>query len=968
MRTNWASKRFAIERLEPRVLLAGDYPALDLAKFQVTLADSSDGGTSPSEATDGIVSNDSRWYSDSSGPHWLEVQLTTPYPIGSAQLYLGKDDSFTVGSFEIQYHNGSSWQTITSITGNTATDLNLVFPAPIEDGTRFRFYTTESIARIKEFVLLPPNGGAGHPLGTDVNLNLASQRAPIGSSTLQPYHAVDAVDGWVDDDSRWLSNGSGDTHMIEFEIPTIHEVGSLHLYSGFESGGQTASPLANFTIDYANGSGWIPIPGGTVSSGSITGNQITGSTSPELVVDFASPVSANKIRLSFTGGYGRIREFVVLPENVTNTGVPGYPMGTSVVVAPKPDTQFADLGDDWYRIAARSNDNSLISTDTGSSQATAETTNEEKRFQLLYSYASNAYRLRNQDTGKAIEVEQASMDPGASIVEGDYSAAPHQLWRLEPTSSGYFQFVNVWSGMVLETDGGSPAVVTQQPRDVASNPSDSQEWIPLFQDNYFKKGTGGWVGQYGTGWAYDWARNDPNPSNKDFFYVPMQHREGWPNLETLHKKYHDWNNDARPAYLLGFNEPDRPDQANMSVSKALELWPQLMAMDVPLVSPAPALGGEDWWLTPFMDQADNRGYRTDFAGGHWYAGPSVDNLFAHINDLQNDGNGRKVWLTEFSVVDWSGGTGDWSEETNYNFILEFLWRAESKNNLDKYAIFLFSGGSPTNPWDQTNPRSNFFSGGSLTPFGKAYAAWDGDTTIHDDTAYVIHNRNARHRLRNDGTNEPSPAWIRREDDSVQWFLEDAGSGRKYITSSVDARRLRYDGSTIDYAPAGTTGVDVEWSIQQEQYGWHNIIHSATGEFLRLVRENDANNAPNSQHFEMVTASAAAGYSSTDWWFVKPYQPVAFPDFDPPEISNVVFNAHSDQSIDVTFSEPINLSTFDTGDFVIRHLDTGHVLGGTRISSKGPHVDIVHHRIRRLATWERQLGIGIPGWWLQRLGS
>jgi hypothetical protein len=31
------------------------------------------------------------------------------------------------------------------------------------------------------------------------------------------------------------------------------------------------------------------------------------------------------------------------------------------------------------------------------------------------------------------------------------------------------------------------------------------------------------------------------------------------------------------SVLLVFNEPDRPDQANMTVVEALNLWPQLMA-------------------------------------------------------------------------------------------------------------------------------------------------------------------------------------------------------------------------------------------------------------------------------------------------------------------------------------------------------------------------------------------------------
>ena len=564
------------------------YPAINLAKFQSVSADSTGDSTNASEAVDGIVSNQSRWISASNGgPHWLEVELKAPYPVGSAQLFLGRDDSFTVGSFELQYHSGSSWQTITNISGNTATDLNIVFPEVIDSATRFRFYTTESVARIKEFVLLPPNGASGHPLGTDVNLNLASLRAPSASSTNSSNYPLRAVDGRIDDNSRWLAANNEGPHTFTVNATTDNEVGSIHLYTGVESDGQTASVLSSFEIEYHNGSAWVPVPEGTASSGFMNGNTITGNTSSELVVTFGSPVNTDQLRIRFSGPYGRVRELVMLPANVTDTGAVGYPIGTSVEYAPRETQNFKDYHDSWYRIAARSNGSSLVSTETGSSQATAETPNDEKWYQLLYSYALDAYRIRNQDTGRAIEVEGASMDAGAAIVEGDYSAAPHQLWRLEATSNGYFQFVNVWSGMVMETDGGDPAVVTQQPRDLSSDPVDSQEWDPVFEDDFFKKGTGGWVGSFGASWGYDWARNDKDGLNKDKFYAPMQHNAGWPNRGTLHRKHHDWNNDVKPAYLLGFNEPDRPDQANMSVSRGIELWPELMALDVPLVSPAP---------------------------------------------------------------------------------------------------------------------------------------------------------------------------------------------------------------------------------------------------------------------------------------------------------------------------------------------------------------------------------------------
>lgn len=859
------------------------YPAINLAKFQPTFVDSIASGTdsTASEATDGIVSNDSRWVSKwNSDPHWVEVRLQTPYPVGSAQIYLGVDDTNNASSFDVQYHDGSSWQTIISVTGDNSTDHNLVFPATVDTATRFRVLTNTNNLQVKEFVLLPPNGPSGFPLGTGVNINLGSQLAPGVTSVAGSNFAINANDGYVADDSRWIPGTSEGTQRLALRLPNSHEVGSVHLYSGeVGPGGSTINPLSDFTIHYSNngGSNYTQIPGGTVSSGTMTGGSVTGNTSGELVIHFSTPVLANRIRISFNQANGPVRELVALPANTTSSGS-GYPIGASVKIESPPATEFTDYGDDWYRIVSRQNSRALIADESGASQVAGGTSEVARQYQLLYSYALDAYRIRAEDSGLALQVENASMDDGAAIVEGEYSAAPHQLWRLEPTDSGYFQFVNVWSGMVLQTGGAYPNEVTQKPFDEAADPANNVEWRLAFIDNYFKKGTASaTVGSFGTSWSYNWSRGNFDSLSDDQFYVPMQFRQGWPALPTLHQKYSDWNDELKPAYLLGFNEPDKEEQANMTVGTAVGLWPQLTTMDVPLVSPGNAHGANGRaWLRDFSDQTDALGYRTDYAATHWYSTPNVNSVLNYVDGAQADSNGRDVWLTEFAVVDWSGGNGNWSEETNYNFILEFMYRAESKANLDKYALFLWTGAEPTTPWEKSNPRSDFFisnSGKALTPFGKAYAGWDGETTVENETLYVIHNRDAGHRLQNDGGAALEKESIRVEDDSVQWLVQDAGNGEVFLTSAVDGRRAKLESGNIVMAAAGATGWGVRWKIQQDEYGWQNIIHSGSGDFLRLNRVNNGSGAPVSQTFDVVSsASAAASQNSTDWWFVKPYVP------------------------------------------------------------------------------------------------
>ena len=67
---------------------------------------------------------------------------------------------------------------------------------------------------------------------------------------------------------------------------------------------------------------------------------------------------------------------------------------------------------------------------------------------------------------------------------------------------------------------------------------------------------------------------------------------------------------AKSSVLLGFNEPDHPEQGDLSVVEALELWPRLMASGKRLGSPA-AAGNilTKGWQDLFMYEAQTRGFR-----------------------------------------------------------------------------------------------------------------------------------------------------------------------------------------------------------------------------------------------------------------------------------------------------------------------------------------------------------------------
>ena len=69
--------------------------------------------------------------------------------------------------------------------------------------------------------------------------------------------------------------------------------------------------------------------------------------------------------------------------------------------------------------------------------------------------------------------------------------------------------------------------------------------------------------QFNAGWNYGWTAGGNSTANVE--YVPLS----WSGGTKLNAK-------QNVTHVLGPNEPDRPDQANISVEKALELWPGLM--------------------------------------------------------------------------------------------------------------------------------------------------------------------------------------------------------------------------------------------------------------------------------------------------------------------------------------------------------------------------------------------------------
>jgi hypothetical protein len=202
-----------------------------------------------------------------------------------------------------------------------------------------------------------------------------------------------------------------------------------------------------------------------------------------------------------------------------------------------------------------------------------------------------------------------------------------------------------------------------------------------------KKGIGGNFTQFGNDWYYNWGAGSTSTNDNEF--VPMQWGT-WAidtNCDALKTK-------ADVTHLLGFNEPDHKEQANMTVAQCLSLWPKLMATGLRLGSPS--FTNIDS-INKFMDRALALGYRVDFICLHNYDKRTGDNYVGTICKPLHDKYNIPIWVTEYSYgASWNTTTSD-NALTYYNAQKDYTQKMNASPYVERYAVFTF--GNPVLPTD-----------------------------------------------------------------------------------------------------------------------------------------------------------------------------------------------------------------------------------------------------------------------------
>ncbi|CAJ1357644.1 unnamed protein product [Effrenium voratum] len=205
-------------------------------------------------------------------------------------------------------------------------------------------------------------------------------------------------------------------------------------------------------------------------------------------------------------------------------------------------------------------------------------------------------------------------------------------------------------------------------------------------------------------WFYSWGLKPKITVPDGVEFVPI----------VATAKYLQWSPASGCHDILGFNEPDHSGQANISVSEALKLWPQVLAkvptngrIGSPATAGNPVTGS---WFPEFMAASPH----VDFVAVHWYKGAKVDKFKSDIQEVI-DKYQKPVWVTEFAPQTIAESTADptkWSQAEVNEFIQEVVSWMESNSMVERYA------------WHDSKSGTSWLydDAGGLSETGQVYAA------------------------------------------------------------------------------------------------------------------------------------------------------------------------------------------------------------------------------------------------------
>lgn len=206
-------------------------------------------------------------------------------------------------------------------------------------------------------------------------------------------------------------------------------------------------------------------------------------------------------------------------------------------------------------------------------------------------------------------------------------------------------------------------------------------------------------------WCYNWWTSGKVPKDLNIEYIPML--KGKMNMNP--KSFGTIRANKNAKHLLGYNEPERKKQGDMTVEQGLKHWPSIVELaeqgNLRLGSPGVSgdLGGLTW-LEEFMKGAKKQKLRVDFLALHWYGGTDVEKFEDWLDKMYKKYK-LPIWVTEFNG--WSGSLKEMTD-----FAVDSFKMLEKHRRVERYAYFSKKKGTPGSIWTKDN---------KLTEIGEALA-------------------------------------------------------------------------------------------------------------------------------------------------------------------------------------------------------------------------------------------------------
>jgi len=185
-------------------------------------------------------------------------------------------------------------------------------------------------------------------------------------------------------------------------------------------------------------------------------------------------------------------------------------------------------------------------------------------------------------------------------------------------------------------------------------------------------------------WLYNWSPNATrDAASLDF--IPMQWNAV--GIEDLASKI--TSKGAKTA--IAFNEPELPDQSNMTAEAAASAWlahfEPLRQQGIRCGSPGISSAGHAvGWLADFLQRIRAGGSDIDFYCLHWY-GVDLGGFYDYIWSTHHQlGPDKPVWITEFAATNWDAGNPLPREHVE-GFARESCKYLDSLDWVERYAWF-----------------------------------------------------------------------------------------------------------------------------------------------------------------------------------------------------------------------------------------------------------------------------------------